>query len=342
MSAPAIQSVSTGLLTSGTALTINKPALVAPGDLLLAFLTFNSTPTISPPSGWTQVGTTVTDGFSACRSMCWRRIADGSEGSSFTWTRSTTGDGAGGIARITGFDPTTPINVSASNSESSGTAPTAPTVTTTVNDCLVLHYCGGDSQSNDTTVPSGDSSGWFAETTTASTCLGYKTHGSAGATGTADFAFAGGSNQSTLYTVAIAPTTADTTAPTLSGWAANAAGTQVTATLSESGCVADGGGSSGTGGFTLVGTPAVVTGWSISGTTLTLSLQHLVMFNENVWVSYDRASTSDDIKDAAGNYLADFSGVVVTNNSTRVTSGGGGGLIGGHPLISGFTSIQEH
>lgn len=216
MAAPTIQSSTTGTLAAGTALVINKPSGVATGDLLIAFVTFNGAPTITPPSGWTQVGSTVTDGFSACRSQCWRRIADGSEGADFTWSRNASGDGAGGIARITGFDSTTPVNASASNSETSGTAPTAPTVTTTVNDCLILHYCGGDSPSNDTTVPGPDTPVWYAESATnATTCLGSTTQPTAGATGTADFTLAA-ANQSTLYTVAIAPVAASGSVGTLS------------------------------------------------------------------------------------------------------------------------------
>lgn len=108
----------------------------------------------------------------------------------------------------------------------------------------------------------------------------------------------------------------DSTPPTLSGAATNSGGTQITATLSESGCTADGGGSSGSGGFSLSGTSATVSGWSISGTTLTLTLSGAVAFGETVTYDYARSGTTDDIKDAAGNYLADFSAAGVTNNVT--------------------------
>lgn len=112
----------------------------------------------------------------------------------------------------------------------------------------------------------------------------------------------------------------DTTPPTLSGAATDSAGTQITATLSESGCVADGGGSSGSGGFTLSGTSATVSGWSISGATLTLTLSGAVTNGQTVTYSYARASTTDDIRDAASNYLADFSGASVTNNTADTTA----------------------
>jgi hypothetical protein len=105
----------------------------------------------------------------------------------------------------------------------------------------------------------------------------------------------------------------DTTPPTLSGPTVPGAGSSLTATLSEAGCVP----ASGTGGFSISGTAATVASWAISGTTLTLTLTGLVQAGETVTLSYDRATTTDDITDAAGNFLANFSAAAVTNNSTQ-------------------------
>lgn len=105
----------------------------------------------------------------------------------------------------------------------------------------------------------------------------------------------------------------DVTPPTLSDPTVPSAGTTLTATLSESGCVP----TSGTGGFTLGGTSAAVASWAISGTTLTLTLSGTVLAGETVTYSYSRAATSDDIADAEGNFLADFSDAAVTNDSTQ-------------------------
>jgi hypothetical protein len=117
---------------------------------------------------------------------------------------------------------------------------------------------------------------------------------------------------------------ADTTPPTLSARTVPSGGTTLTATLSESGCVP----ASGTGGFTLGGTAATVASWVISGTTLTLTLSGTVYQGETVTLTYARASTTDDIADAATNYLADFSGAAVTNNSTQLA-----------PLVAGTASF---
>lgn len=109
---------------------------------------------------------------------------------------------------------------------------------------------------------------------------------------------------------------ADITAPTLGTLAVPSAGTTLTATLSESGCLP----ASGTGGFTLGGTSATVASWAISGTTLTLTLTGTPYSGETVTLTYSRAATSDDIHDAAGNFLADFAAASVTNNSTQVAA----------------------
>jgi hypothetical protein len=116
----------------------------------------------------------------------------------------------------------------------------------------------------------------------------------------------------------------DTTPPTLSARTVPTGGTTLTATLSESGCVP----ASGTGGFTLAGTSATVASWAISGTTLTLTLSGTVYSGQTVTLTYSRASTTDDIADAAGNFLADFSAAAVTNNSTQT-----------QPLTAGTASL---
>ena len=120
----------------------------------------------------------------------------------------------------------------------------------------------------------------------------------------------------------------DVTAPTASGWASNVDGDAITATLSESGCIP----TNGTGGFTLGGTSATVASWAISSTTLTLTLSGVISPGETVTVSYDDASTTDDITDASSNKLADIAGASVTNNTE---SGGLGGFsVFGDSVIS--------
>jgi hypothetical protein len=71
--------------SSGTDFTLNKPAGVTTGDLLLAFVTSSQTGTITAPAGWTAVNTaSVDDGSTDTALFVLKRTAGGSEPS--TWT----------------------------------------------------------------------------------------------------------------------------------------------------------------------------------------------------------------------------------------------------------------
>lgn len=115
----------------------------------------------------------------------------------------------------------------------------------------------------------------------------------------------------------------DVTPPTLGSREVPTGGVTLTGTLNES-CTP----SSGTGGFTLAGTAATVASWAIAGgTALTLTLSGTVYSGETVTLSYDRATTTDDIQDASGNFLANFSAASVTNSSTQVAPSPAGGSV---------------
>lgn len=207
MSVPVVASSSSNTLGSGTSLAITKPSGLASGDLLVAFVVANGTPTLGTPAGWTAIGSQVTDGFSACRAHRWWKKADSTDAAAtdFTFTRSTSGSMAGGILRITGFDDVSasPVNVTATGSATSGTSQTSPAVTTTVADCLILRAMGTDS--NTTTITTaGVTDVWNVAQTNARHALGTEPQASAGSTGTETWTFNTG-NQMVATTVAIAP-----------------------------------------------------------------------------------------------------------------------------------------
>ncbi|MEV5813460.1 hypothetical protein [Streptomyces mutabilis] len=71
--------------TSGIDFTLNKPAGVTTGDLMLAFVSSNQIGTITPPVGWTAVNTAaVDDGSTDAALWVLKRTAGGSEPA--TWT----------------------------------------------------------------------------------------------------------------------------------------------------------------------------------------------------------------------------------------------------------------
>jgi hypothetical protein len=71
--------------SSGSDYTLNKPAGVAVGDLMLAFITTSQHGTITPPAGWTTVNSaSIDDGSTDTALFVLKRTATGSEPS--TWT----------------------------------------------------------------------------------------------------------------------------------------------------------------------------------------------------------------------------------------------------------------
>lgn len=95
---------------------VNKPSNLQANDLMLAFGSFSGTATPTAPSGWTQVRRTVKttgngdDHSGSVTLVVWRKIATGSEPSS--WTASYTGTGTPLMTQCVAYrnvDTTTPI-----------------------------------------------------------------------------------------------------------------------------------------------------------------------------------------------------------------------------------------
>lgn len=152
LGAPFWQSVQTNTATASP-ISVNKPASVAVGDLMVALIGITctgptATPVVTPPAGWTLIlDTTINGAANTTHGSSYYRIADGTEGSSFNFSYTlgtgTTERVTGEIHRIIGTHATTPINVSA-EATLLGTAltpdPVSPAVTTTAINCLVFAW----------------------------------------------------------------------------------------------------------------------------------------------------------------------------------------------------------
>lgn len=141
-----------------TNVTITKPAALAENDIMLAAIEqdLGTTGTISAPAGWKllfpQTNLTV-DG--ADISIFWKR-ATNSEAANYAFTdNGTAGSGGiiGAIAAYSGVDPSA-INVSAKQEDNVGTASpfvvTAPTITPTVPNCMIVWIGVADPVSTNT------------------------------------------------------------------------------------------------------------------------------------------------------------------------------------------------
>jgi len=96
---PNVLSVTTSSSGSNvTTHTINMPATINAGDLLLALFTSDGNPTVSA-TGWTQIGTTQNNG-SDLNTSIWAKNATGSEGATQNFTTSASEQSATQVYRI--------------------------------------------------------------------------------------------------------------------------------------------------------------------------------------------------------------------------------------------------
>lgn len=209
--------------TYGSAAAATQHALTVPacevGDLLIANLSLRVTKdvTITPPAGWTPLRvdtpTTATTP-SACGVTYWRLATeeDTPGTKTYTWTLSQATNAAGGIVAFYGHDSVTPFDVHAATKieePTTSTTITAPSVTTTVDGCLILVFFNPRS----TYVFTGDpdlAERWNVDSTAGSgnvkSVRATMSQETAGATG----AFTGTNTNAVSYvaqTIAIAPAT---------------------------------------------------------------------------------------------------------------------------------------
>jgi hypothetical protein len=136
---------------TATSLTIPAPAGAQSGDVELASVTVRGSPAITAPVGWTLVRSDQS-GFTIKQAVYWHLVGS-SEPADYTWTWSPAQGASGGIAAYGGVNTTTPIDAS-SGQTGSGTAITAPTVTTTVAGTMLVGFFGTSAPAT-ATPPSG-------------------------------------------------------------------------------------------------------------------------------------------------------------------------------------------
>jgi hypothetical protein len=141
---PTVRASTQATALSTNSLTINKPAGVQSGDLLIAFVLATGTRTWTPPSGFTETLDSNTRQFSY-------RVADGTEGASFTFTLSASETALGGVC----------VAVQNAQYDTVGTVsglanPTvAAAITVASNNSLVFDFVSSGAGSVNWTDPSG-------------------------------------------------------------------------------------------------------------------------------------------------------------------------------------------
>ncbi|HZM83765.1 MAG TPA: hypothetical protein VFC19_49230 [Candidatus Limnocylindrales bacterium] len=106
--------------TAGTSVTVSKPAGTADGDFLLAFIAEVGVGSITPPAGWTLIGSQA-NGTDVTLAAYWKPAA--SEGASWTWTLGASVRNWGWVGAYTGVDTSAPVVTSNSLASSYIAAP---------------------------------------------------------------------------------------------------------------------------------------------------------------------------------------------------------------------------
>ncbi|WP_222265529.1 PKD domain-containing protein [Modestobacter marinus] len=174
-------------LTAETAVTIPRPAGVRAGDVLVAQITADGTPTMATvPSGWTSV-LAAPLGVSAARVFAYYHVVTdpAAEPASTTWQLSVAQKWGAGMTAFSGVDPAAPFDTAARTKIDVSYASTTLTVpgTTTVTDgAMLIGGVGLDNISNPVTAPSGWAEAW--ESTGAQVSeLAHRQTGTAGPSG---------------------------------------------------------------------------------------------------------------------------------------------------------------
>ncbi len=194
--------------SSTSSITITTPPGTVEGDLLIAAVAIDSDPGSPSGSGWNTISV-GTDGDQRMTFGVFWRIATASEPSSHTFNWSDSRRAFGWIMRFTGHNPANPIHDDATDTGRSS-SPTAASVTTTVDECMIVRVGGfddddvtnGDAEvSGHTTIVANESS---SGSSSCSGAAAYVMQPAAGSSGTASFSLSG-SEEFRTVTVAIEP-----------------------------------------------------------------------------------------------------------------------------------------
>jgi hypothetical protein len=174
-----------------TSVTINVPSGVVAGDVMLAAVDAEGSGSFTVPSGWSSTG--LFDGTSFIgHSGVYFHVAGASEPASYTWTLGTTRKAIGRITSYVGVDNASPIQTSANGGASTGTSATAPSITTSVANEMVVAGSGDDDTVQSTiTAPGGTTKRSEVYTSGTGTFVGGEgvdfNQATAGATGSKTF-----------------------------------------------------------------------------------------------------------------------------------------------------------
>lgn len=148
---------------SGTVITINRPAGIAVGDFMLAAVAFRGqTVNITPPAGWTFVRRD--DETTHHSLVTYYRFYRAGDPASWTWNLAVTGRYAAGIATYNNVSSSFPVDGLAGQTNSTAsTTISGPSVTTTLDNQLLIAIAVSEASGQTITPPAGYTSRFTAD-----------------------------------------------------------------------------------------------------------------------------------------------------------------------------------
>jgi PKD repeat protein len=133
---PTFRAASSAANPTATTLTIPAPSGVVNGDVLVASVDVRGNPTITAPTGWTLIRLDLIQ--NSFRKATYYRVATNSEPANYTWSFSSSLAASGGILAFSGVSTSNPIDAHGGLTSTGTNLITAPSVTTTVPNTMLV------------------------------------------------------------------------------------------------------------------------------------------------------------------------------------------------------------
>ena len=146
--------------TAISTMTLRAPSGATAGDVLVAALTADLAPSVTPPAGWTVIaGPMKPYGGGATVLAYFHVVSAGETAGDYVWTLSSPEKWGGGITAYRGVDQSHPLDVATASTkvDNSGTATsiTAPAITTATNGAMLIGGLGANGRLVNTNAPVG-------------------------------------------------------------------------------------------------------------------------------------------------------------------------------------------
>lgn len=122
---------------------LDYPSGMAAGDIAIAHVIFGGGTNVvlsNIPSGWIAVPNTRVDSTTVVGTACYYKLLTGLESGQVQWTLNGAQTNGGQMYVVRGGEPGAIINASNSQANASSTNVVAPSITTTVDGCMLIYF----------------------------------------------------------------------------------------------------------------------------------------------------------------------------------------------------------